>query len=123
MNQRIKELRNKMGLSMEKFGARIGLTRSAISKIESGSNPSEQTIISICREFNINEDWLRFGKGEMYCYQGSSDEFQAAMEEIGVNDPQAREIILDYWRMSPSEKENFWQLMNKLIKKNEKDLS
>jgi len=60
---------------MDKFGSRIGLTRSAISKIESGSsNPSEQTILSICREFNVNEEWLRTGEGEMFKELTGNDE-------------------------------------------------
>ncbi|RDY30162.1 helix-turn-helix domain-containing protein [Lachnotalea glycerini] len=64
MNQRLKELREYLGLSMDKFGSRIGVTRSAISKMESGaSKMSEQSILSICREFNVNEDWLRTGAG------------------------------------------------------------
>lgn len=67
MNNRVNKVRLALDLSMDKFGSRIGLTRSAISKIESGSSkPSEQTIVSICREFNVNEEWLRSGTGEMF---------------------------------------------------------
>lgn len=67
MNQRLTEIRNTLGLSMEKFGSRIGISRSGISKMESGkSGLSEQTIISICREFEVREEWLRTGKGEMF---------------------------------------------------------
>lgn len=67
MNERIAELRKYFNLSMDAFGSRIGVTRSAISKFENGSNNcSEQTILSICREFNVSEDWLRNGTGEMF---------------------------------------------------------
>lgn len=66
MNNRIKIVRQGAGLSMEQFAQKIGVTRSSISKIESGqNNPSDQTLMLICREFNINEDWLRTGEGEM----------------------------------------------------------
>lgn len=52
---------------MEKFGAKIGLSRSAISKIESGnSGLSDQTILSICREFRVNYYWFTEGEGEMF---------------------------------------------------------
>lgn len=67
MNERIKELRKELGLSGEKFGNKIGLTRMAISNLENNKyNLTEQTIISICREFNVNEDWLRTGNGNMF---------------------------------------------------------
>ncbi len=67
MNERVKTLRNHLGLSGEKFGKQLGVTRTAISLIESGKNNlTEQNIKSICREFNVNEEWLRNGTGEMF---------------------------------------------------------
>lgn len=67
MKERIKELRKALGLSGEKFGARIGLSRMAISSLENGKyNLTEQTILSICREYHVSEEWLRYGEGEMF---------------------------------------------------------
>ena len=67
MGERVKELRKALGLSGEKFGEKIGLKRNSLSQIETGKNNlSEQNILSICREFNVNEDWLRYGTGEMF---------------------------------------------------------
>ena len=67
INERIRELRKSFGLSGEKFGERIGLKKVAISQIETGrSMPTEQTILSICREFGVSEDWLRNGNGDMF---------------------------------------------------------
>lgn len=67
MYTRLKELRKTLRLSGEKFGKNIGLTKFAISKIEKGvSTPTEQTIKSICREYHVNEEWLRYGTGEMF---------------------------------------------------------
>ena len=67
MNERIKELRKALGLSGEKFGASIGLTKYSVSNIENGRyNLTEANILAICREFNVNEDWLRNGNGEMF---------------------------------------------------------
>ena len=65
MNDRILQVRQhpKINLSQEAFGKRLGLTGSGISLIESGRrNASEQVILSICREFNVNERWLRSGE-------------------------------------------------------------
>ena len=67
MNERIKLLRNTLGLSQEAFGEKIGVTKASVSRLEKGErNPSEQTIKSICREFNVNYAWLLEGKGEMF---------------------------------------------------------
>lgn len=67
MKNRIRKIRKDNDLSMEKFGDKIGLKRNSISQIESGVNkPSDVTIKSICREFKVNETWLRTGEGEPY---------------------------------------------------------
>ncbi|WP_279159592.1 helix-turn-helix domain-containing protein [Thomasclavelia cocleata] len=67
MNNRIKLLRKNLNLSQEDFGARIGITRASISNIEKGTrNMSEQTIKSICREFNISPLWLKTGEGDIF---------------------------------------------------------
>ena len=64
---RIKEIRKGAWLTLEKFGAKIGITAASLSTIENGkSNPSGQTVLMICREFNVNEDWLRYGTGEPF---------------------------------------------------------
>lgn len=63
---RIKEIRKSNDLTMEQFGARIGLGKSAVNKIEKGINgTTDQTIQSICREFGVSEVWLRTGQGQM----------------------------------------------------------
>ncbi len=67
MNERIRQLRKELDLTMERFGKKLGVTRTAISNIESGNrNLTEQMIKSVCREFNVNEEWLRTGQGEMF---------------------------------------------------------
>ena len=75
INQRIKEVRKAAGLTLEKFGQRIGITASSCSTIESGkSNPSNQTIVAICREFGVSELWLRTGEGEMFLQRSMNQE-------------------------------------------------
>ena len=97
---------------MDKFGKRIGLTRSAISKIESGGNPSEQTIISICREFNVNEEWLRNGTGNMYL-DFSEDEFTKAAASLS-NDVFVRSLIIEYWKLDDGSKKLFCDFIHRL---------
>ena len=66
MNNRIKKIRKEVGLTQQSFANRIGIARGNISAYEVGKNaPSDAVISLICREFNINEQWLRFGDGEM----------------------------------------------------------
>ena len=91
MNERVKELRTALGLSAEKFGGKIGVTRSAISKMELGvCNISEQSIISICREFNVNEEWLRNGTGEMFNTLSQDEELAYI---VGQALPQADDFV------------------------------
>lgn len=62
VNMRIKEIRLENNLTMEKFGERIGVTKSTISNIENGNrNATEHMLKSICREFGYREEWLRDG--------------------------------------------------------------
>lgn len=67
IGDRVKMIRDSLKLSQEEFGSKIGITRASISNIEKGlRNMSEQTLKSICREFNVNFFWLRDGNGDMF---------------------------------------------------------
>lgn len=109
MKDRIREVREHFGLSMEKFGSRIGIGKASISLLESGkNNPSVQTITLICREFGVNEQWLRTGEGEMFeqtrasMLDRLSTEYDLSREQRSVIeafldlDPQERDVILKY---------------------------
>lgn len=66
-NKRIKEVRKTLGLTLEKFGERIGMKSNSLSQVENGINAvSSQLRTSVCREFHIREEWLRTGEGEMF---------------------------------------------------------
>ncbi len=65
--ERVKEVRSALGLTSEKFGEKLGVGKTAISGIETGRrNLTDQMAKAICREFNVNECWLRDGSGEMF---------------------------------------------------------
>ena len=67
MKERIKELRKAVGLNQTEFGKRVGVSLSAVQKWESGENiVSDSVILLLCREFGVNETWLRTGYGDMY---------------------------------------------------------
>ena len=67
MNERLVLLRNTLKLTGAKFGERIGIKKSTVSGLENGTaNLTDRMLKSICREFNVNEEWLRNGTGEMF---------------------------------------------------------
>lgn len=88
-SDRIKLLRKeKLNLTMEKFGEALGISKAAISRIESGIvTLTDQNRRSICREFNVSERWLRTGEGEPFVKKSRSDEILEYVERIqGVNE-------------------------------------
>lgn len=67
MDKRIKELRNALKLTQQAFADKIGTSRGNIACYEIGKNtPSDAVVSLICKEFNVNEEWLRTGEGEMF---------------------------------------------------------
>ena len=67
MNERIKELRERLGMSQTEFAESLNLKRNSISLIEVGKrNPSDRTILDICNKFDVSENWLRSGTGEIF---------------------------------------------------------
>ena len=83
MKNRILKIRKDSKLNQEDFGLRLNLTKNYISLIETGNRiPSDRTISDICREFNVNEDWLRNGTGDIYKEKdGSFTELLSELEE------------------------------------------
>lgn len=115
MNERIKAIRKHklVNLSQEAFGQRIGITKTAISKIESGNaNPSEQTLLSICREFNVSEEWLRTGNGEMFNPMSEDEELDLYVGRIsGGADEFKKNLIKTLCKLSEDE----WGVLKKII--------
>lgn len=103
MKDRIKKLRKTLGLSQRDFGERLGVTDSAISIIESGRrNITEQMEKAICREFNVNYDWLKYGEGEMLDALPETLVDELA-QEFSLDDLDRR-IILGYLQLSESDR-------------------
>lgn len=67
MNERLKLLRKTLGITLEEFGNKVGVTRSAIGRLEKGERKiTEQMLLSICRIFKVNYYWLKDGIGDMF---------------------------------------------------------
>lgn len=114
MKERIREVREHFGLSMEKFGARIGIGKTSISLLESGkNNPSVQTVALICREFGVNEHWLRTGEGEMF-EQTRETVLDRLAAEYSLDKEQVS-VIENFLDLSPQERTAFLAYMRKVF--------
>lgn len=109
--ERVNEVRKSLGLTLEKFGEKLGVTKTTISRIEKGvNNLTDQMAISICREYNVNYDYLMYGEGEMFddlpqtivdelCAQYDLNDFDKALVEMYVSLPTgSRERIKEYMK-------------------------
>lgn len=120
MNERFKEVRKTLGLTQSEFGKSLGISNTAISKIEKGeNNVSESNIISICREFGVNEEWLRTGVGgednmfiKLSAYDKAYNRFGYVMENASTSKKAALTMLLELvYRTSDEE----WDLIMKEI--------
>lgn len=114
MNERIKDLRKSLGLTQLEFGEQVGVKANTIGNYEIGlRTPSDAVIRAICREFNVNENWLRTGEGEMFNPQ---DEKLAAFVGSLVADdsePFKRRMVELLANLTPEE----WKLLEKMAER------
>lgn len=116
MNERIKEVRQYFKLTLEEFGRRIGMTKSGLSKVERGENgTTEQTITSICREFNVNEEWLRTGTGTML--DDSKPSILARLSEEKQLTPREQAIVSAFIDLPPQDRAAIMRYMDSLVEK------
>lgn len=119
--ERIKEIRKSYNLTLEKFGERIGMKKSSVSQLENGINSvTEQTLKSICREFNVSEEWLRTGNGEMFIQLSQEDEAAHIVQDmLGSNTGSFYNIILEiaksYKKLSPTSQKALDELADNLL--------
>lgn len=124
LNERVKQLRKTLDLTMEKFGEKIGVKKSAISLIESGKNSlTEQMIKSICREFDVDEEWLRNSTGSMFIERTRDEEIANFIGTIQSVDDDS--FMKKFISMLAKLDESEWKLLEKmalrLTKENEED--
>lgn len=94
MNERLRKLRKNLDMTQQEFGSRISVKGNTVAQWESGRNePSDSAISLICREFNVNEDWLRTGNGEMFVKEAPDDEFMRMAKAVASGDTEADRVI------------------------------
>lgn len=83
MHERLKKLRKALDLTQQKFADKIGMKQNTIAQYEMGRTiPSDAIIFSICREFNVNEEWLRTGSGEMFLQSNRNADIAKLTKEL-----------------------------------------
>lgn len=111
--ERIRAVRKALGLTLEKFGKRIGIKKNSVSQIENGiNNLTEQMTKAICREFHVDYIWLTTGEGEMFL--DSDDDFKEQIDQIMASETDARKNLFKFMlTLSEDDVEAMQRLMRK----------
>lgn len=122
MKDKIKKIRKELDLTQQEFANKIGMKQNTIATYEMGrANPSDQCIRSICREFNVNEDWLRNGTGEMFIEISRDEQIASFIGGIQRVDDESfkKRFVSMLSRLSESD----WEVLERMAEMmyNEKD--
>ena len=126
MNERVNELRKALGLTLEKFGERLGVTKTAISNIEKGNRSvTDQMFKSIIREFNVNEPWFRNGEGDMFVVVPEEEEIFRYTQQLLENEDDVvasliKNTVAVYQQLDPASKEVIQESIQKVLERTQK---
>lgn len=114
MNDRIVKVRKEIGLTQDSFAEKIGLSKNFVWMIEKGERvPSERTINAICREFDVNKEWLLTGEGEMFKALTRSQTITNFMGDLVVDDNSFKARLIEALaKLDESE----WETLEKIAK-------
>ena len=113
MNKRIKKLRKALDLTQKEFADRLGMKQNTIATYEMGrSTPATPTIVAICREFHVNEEWLRTGAGEMF-QPAPRDALDELIEQYRLP-REYRSLTEKYLELTPAQQEAVVLYMRKV---------
>ena len=113
MKDRIKKIRKELDLTQQEFADRIGIKRGGVANYEIGRNdPADSVISLICREFNVNEQWLRDGTGEMFIEQTRDEQIASFVGSIqaSADDSFKKRFISMLSALDESE----WEVLEKM---------
>lgn len=114
LNERLKKLRKALDLTQQAFADKIGMKQNTIAQYEMGRTvPSDAIIFSICREFNVNEDWLRTGKGDMFMELSRDEQIEEFIGNLlqGEEDSFKRRLISGLAALD----ENGWKVLEDFL--------
>ena len=118
MKNRIRDIRKAAGLNQTDFGKKVGVSISAVQKWESGENVVSDAVIKlICREFAVNETWLRTGEGEMRIAPTREAEMAALIRQLMADRPESfrSALITTLLRFDPDGPE--WATLERIFQK------
>lgn len=114
INERLLILRKYLNLTQESFGSKLGVKKTAISKLEKGENNlTEKSIKLICLEFKVNEEWLRYGSGEMF-HKNDKTIIKELQFEYNLEDFDIR-FISSYLSLTKTERNSIEKLVNNIF--------
>ena len=114
INQRIRKFRRSLSLSQEEFSQRLGLTQSALSRIEKMGGPvTEQNILLLCTTFGVSEEWLRNGSGDMYTKKTRDEVLKIWAEKLSaeMDNSFPRRFALALSRLSTEQ----WEVLESIV--------
>lgn len=120
MNERIKSIRLKLGLTQSEFGEKIGISQNYVWMIEKGDRvPSDRTVADICRVFNVDPCWLETGEGEMFRAESADAELTRLVGELMADKPGSfrQRVITALLRCTDDE----WGVFRRVLGEIEKD--
>lgn len=114
ISSRISTVIKSSGLTKTAFSKKIGLSQPFVSQLASGdASPSDRTIVDICREFGVSENWLRTGEGEMFVRLSREEEITKFLMTV-IRDPDSefqRQLLATMAKLEPAQ----WQLMEQML--------
>lgn len=114
MKDRIKKIRKELDITQQEFADRIGIKRGGVANYEIGRNePADAVISLICREFNVNEHWLRDGTGEMFVQQTRDEQIATFIGDMLKDEKESfkRRLISALANMD----ESGWKTLEELV--------
>ena len=114
VRDRVKELRLSLSLTQQEFADRLGIKRNTIAKYETGlNNPTDSVVALICKTWNVNLEWLKEGKGEMYL-SSPMDALEAYCKENNLGREEAI-FLRDFVSLPPAQRRSMLEFMVKVV--------
>ena len=114
MNERLKKLRKTLDLTQQEFANKIGIARGNIGAYEVGKNaPSDAVISLICKQFNVDENWMRTGEGEMFIKQTRDEQIASFIGTIQSNEDDS--FKKRFVSMLSALDESDWEVLEKMV--------
>ncbi len=114
MHERLKEIRKFINFNQSDFGLKLGVGKTAISKLEKGENNITESMIKlVCSEFNVSEEWFRYGIGEMFI--ANTDSIISELEQKFEMGEAFKRAVSAYLKLSARERIVIDNYLNKIL--------